>query len=122
MVAKLKRCRKCKMISKRIVLNGETWHYIIIRNPKAGHPDENNFIFLLSSWYNRKAAAEAYTRRWPIEVTFRHLKSNGFSLEDLRLVGRPKREIMMANLNLIFVYGYDRLSAGRPAPRCRRSN
>ena len=103
MVAKLKRCRKCKMTSKRIVLNGEVWYYIIIRNPKAGHPDEDDFIFLLSSWYNRTAAAAAYTRRWSIEVTFRHLKSNGFRLEDLHLVGRAKREMMMAILNLVFV-------------------
>ena len=75
----------------------------MVRNPKAGHPGEDDFVFLLSSWYNRQAAAEPYTRRWPIEVTFCHLKSNGLRLEDLRLEGKQKREVMLAILNLIFV-------------------
>lgn len=103
MVAKLKRCRQKKMISKRIIMGNAAWYYIIIRNPKAGHPNEDEFIFLLSSWYNRTAAAQAYARRWSIEVTFRHLKSNGFRLEDMRLEGRAKREVVMAMLNLVFV-------------------
>ncbi len=103
MVAKLRRCRGRKMISKHIVIQGVAWYYIIFRNPKAGHPEEDEFIFLLSSWFNRTAAVEAYARRWSIEVTFRHLKSNGFRLEDLHLEGKQKREMMMAILNLIFV-------------------
>lgn len=48
MVAKMKRCKRCKIVSKRIVLNGTVWYYIIIRNPKAGHSDEDDFVFLLS--------------------------------------------------------------------------
>jgi transposase len=103
MIDKLKRCRRKKMISKRVIIGSAAWYYIIIRNPKAGHPDEDDFIFLLSSWYNRTAAAEAYARRWAIEVTFRHLKSNGFRLEDMRVEGKEKRETMMAILNLVFV-------------------
>ena len=103
MVAKMKRCRKCERVSKRILIGSAAWYYIIVRNPKAGHPDEDDFVFLLSSWFNRRAAAEAYTRRWSIEVTFRHLKSNGFHLEDMRLEGRQKREMMLAILNLVFV-------------------
>lgn len=78
MVAKMKKSKRRKIISKRIVLNGAAWYYIIIPNPKAAHKDEDDFIFLLSSWFNRRAAAEAYCLRWSIEVTFRHLKSNGF--------------------------------------------
>ena len=96
MVAKLKRCKKCQRVSKRVIIGSAAWYYIIVRNPKAGHPDEDDFVFFLSSWFNRRAAAEAYTRRWSIEVTFRHLKSNGFRLEDMRLEGRQKREVVLA--------------------------
>ena len=103
MVSKLKRCRSKKMVSKRIIIDEIAWYYIIFCNPKAAHPDEDEFIYLLSSWFNRAKAVEAYARRWSIEVTFRHFKSNGFRLEDLNLVGRHKREAMMAILNLVFV-------------------
>ena len=103
LVNKLKRCKKCKIVSKRINLNGIFWYYIVLPNPRAGHPDEDDFIFLLTSWRNRKSAAESYWLRWSVEVTFRHLKSNGFGLEDMSLEGRSKREMMMAILNLVFV-------------------
>jgi hypothetical protein len=103
LVAKLKRCKSCKIVSKRIKLNGIFWYYIVLPNPKARHPDEDDFIFLLTSWRNRKAGAQSYCLRWAIEVTFRHLKSNGFRIEDMRIEGRLKREMMMAILNLVFV-------------------
>jgi hypothetical protein len=103
MVAKMQRCKRCRIISRRVVLGGAAFYYIIVRNPKANRPDEDEFIFLLSSWFNRVAAAEAYCRRWAIEVTFRHLKSNGFCLENMKVEGRPKREMMMAIINLVFV-------------------
>ena len=103
MVAKMKRCKRKKIISKRIVLQGAAWYYIIIRNPKAGRPNEDEFIFLLSSWFDRQGAADAYALRWAIEVTFRHLKSNGFHLEDMRLEGRAKRQVVLAMLNVVFV-------------------
>ncbi len=94
---------KLRTAAKRIKLNGIFWYYIVLPNPKAGHPDEDDFIFLLTSWRNRKAAAQSYCLRWAIEVTFRHLKSNGFRIEDMRIEGRSKREMMMAILNLVFV-------------------
>lgn len=103
LVGKLRRCKKCKIVSKRIELNGTFWYYIVLPNPRAGHPEEDDFIFLLTSLRNRKAAAQDYCLRWSIEVTFRHLKSNGFRLEDMKIEGRPKREMMMAILNLVFV-------------------
>jgi hypothetical protein len=32
-------------------------------------------------------------------VTFRHLKSNGFNLEEMRVEGKDKKELMMTTLS-----------------------
>jgi len=102
MIKKLKRNKRKKMVSQRIVVDHETYYYIIVRNPKAGQTGEDDFIFLLTSWVNRAQAQSAYEKRWSIEVTFRHLKTNGFNLEQTRLEGKHKRELVMMMLNLLF--------------------
>jgi hypothetical protein len=84
-------------------MEGIPYYYVICRNPKADHPEEDEFVFLLTSLLNRNSAAAAYAYRWQIEVSFRHLKTNGFNLEDMRVEGPEKRELMFAILNLLFV-------------------
>ena len=103
MMEKLRRCKRKNHISKRILMEGIPYYYLICRNPKADHPDEDEFVFLLTSLLNRDSAAAAYSYRWQIEVSFRHLKTNGFNLEDMRVEGPQKRELMFAILNLLFV-------------------
>lgn len=103
MMKKLRRCKRKNHISKRITIDGLPYYYVICRNPKADHPEEDEFIFLLTSLFNRMLAADAYALRWQIEVSFRHLKTNGFNLEDMRVEGPQKRELMFAILNLLFV-------------------
>ena len=102
-MAKLRRCKRKDHVSKRILIQGLPYYYIICHNPKAGHAKEDEFVFLLTSLLNRTTAAAAYSFRWEIEVSFRHLKTNGFNLEDMRVEGAQKRELMFAILNLLFV-------------------
>ena len=99
---KLERSQKCNLVSKLTDLGGETYRYIIVRNPKAGHPEEDDYIYFLTSLNNARFAAAQYSTRWQIEVTFKHLKSNGFDLEKMRLEGTDKRELMMAILSMLF--------------------
>jgi hypothetical protein len=103
MMEKLRRCKRKNHVSKRILIQGFPYYYIICRNPKADHPKEDEFVFFLTSLLNRTTAAAAYSFRWEIEVSFRHLKTNGFNLEDMRVEGPEKRELMFAILNLLFV-------------------
>lgn len=103
LLTKLRRCKRKNHVSKRILIQGIPYYYIICRNPKADHENEDEFIFLLTSILNRTTAAAAYSFRWEIEVSFRHLKTNGFNLEDMRVEGPEKRELMFAILNLLFV-------------------
>lgn len=99
---RLKKNKKIKLVSKLVEIGGCEYRYIIVRNPKAGHPDEDDFVYFLTSLTNAKYAAEQYSVRWQIEVTFRHLKSNGFNLEEMRVEGKEKKELMMAILSMVF--------------------
>jgi hypothetical protein len=103
MMRKWKSCKRKNHVSERILIQGLSCYYIICRNPKAGHPKEDEFVFLLTSLLNRTTAAKAYAFRWEIEVSFRHLKTNGCNLEDMSVEGPEKRELMFAILNLLFV-------------------
>ena len=102
MIEKMRSVKSTKIVSKRIKIGGLTCYYIIVRNPKAGLGHEDDFLFLLSSWHNRTASATAYLHRWSIEVTFRHLKSNGFELDKICFSDPAKWEVMFAMLNVVF--------------------
>ncbi len=99
---KLERNKKTKTVSKPIVLGGQTYRYVIARNSKAGHPNEDDYIYFLTSLKNGAWAAKQYPYRWQIEVTFKHLKSNGFDLEKMRVEGVGKHELMMAIVSMLF--------------------
>lgn len=100
--AKLRRCKRQEQVSKAFHLAGQRLYYLIRRNPKATHPKEDEFVYLLTSRADRAWAGKDYVLRWPIEVTFGHLKTNGFDLEAMRLQGKAKHEVMLAILNLVF--------------------
>ncbi|MEM7657033.1 MAG: transposase, partial [Bacteroidota bacterium] len=91
---------KGKKVSKRICLDGLELHYIILKNPRPKADDE--LIFLLSNLDSPAEAARLYELRWQIEVCFKHLKSNGFKLEEMNVKGKEKRHLMMAMVVLAY--------------------
>lgn len=54
------------------------------------------YIFFLSDLDNAKDILKYYTQRWKIECCFRHLKTNGFNLEDMNLKKDNKIMLMVA--------------------------
>ena len=63
-------------------------------NPKQG-TKEPIFLFLTTLSDAHKATA-LYAKRWKIECLFRHLKTNGYNLEDLNLKNTGKNLLMLA--------------------------
>lgn len=43
-----------------------------------------------------KKAAELYVKRWKIECLFKHLKTNGYNIEDINLKDQGKNLLMFA--------------------------
>lgn len=62
------------------------------RQPNPKEP----LVYLLTTLENPFKAANAYLQRWQIECCFKHLKSNGFNLEETALKGKAKIELLMA--------------------------
>lgn len=91
---------KGKKVSKRICLEGLNLHYLILKNPRPKADDE--LIFLLTNLDSPTEAARLYELRWQIEVCFKHLKSNGFKLEEMNVQGKEKRHLMMAMVVLAY--------------------
>lgn len=120
--AKLRRCKKKDRVSKPIILSGKSYYYLVVRNPKADHPEEEEFVFLLTSLKHVERAHKQYSIRWQIEVTFGHLKMNGFDLEALRVEGTRKRELILEIVTLAYVWmSAEGLRFYRKNPRSRQT-
>lgn len=89
------RCRqKKKLVSKHIELDYTAYTLVMMPNPKPG-ADEAVMIFL-TTLSSARYAADYYRKRWKIECMFKHLKTNGYHLEDLNLKDAGKTRLMMA--------------------------
>lgn len=85
-----------KLAHTTIVVKGYTLNYIILKNPQ-NNPEEPLLYFLTNrSTAARSKRLQVYLKRWAIETFFRHLKSNGFNLEDINFKDDDKIELMMA--------------------------
>jgi hypothetical protein len=92
---------KNKLVKKQIFLEGEPYTIVMLPNPKVD-ADEPVMIFL-TSLPNAVKAAELYAKRWKIECLFRHMKTNGYNLEDLNLKDPKKNLLMMAIVTTAYI-------------------
>lgn len=92
---------KNKLVKKQIVLDVEAYTIVMLPNPKFD-ADEPVMIFL-TTLPNAAKAAELYAKRWKIECLFRHLKTNGYNLEDLNLKDPNKNLLMMAIVTTAYI-------------------
>ena len=60
--------------------------------------------------------ADIYPRRWNIETGFEKLKTHGVGLEDLRLAGEGKMEVLMAGPAIAHRYAGVELRCRRVVP------
>ena len=85
---------KGKIVKKQIRLDGEKYIFIAMPNPKTD-AQEPVFLFL-TTLPNAQKAAELYAKRWKIECLFKHLKTNGYNIEDLNLRDTGKNLLLLA--------------------------
>lgn len=91
-----------KAVGKIIELDGMKLHFVVIKNPKKDPKDP--VILLLSSHLDKcaKTVGLSYLGRYKIEHCFKHLKSNGFCLEQLNLRTPTRCRLLFA----ITVFAY----------------
>jgi transposase len=84
-----------------MILGNTTYTFVIIKNPK--HDPKEPFIYFISNLQDAKAIAGHYLKRWKIECCFKHLKTNGFNIEDINLKADEKIELMMGVLAMVYI-------------------
>lgn len=91
---------KHKVVKKQVYLDGCAFTIVMMPNPKEGA--EEPVLIFCTTQPNAKNAARLYVERWKIECLFKHLKTNGYNLEDLNLKGPDKNLLMMAIVTLAY--------------------
>lgn len=86
--------RKDKLLKKQIFLDGQAFTIVMMPNPKVDAAEP--VMIFLTTLPNAVTAAALYVKRWKIECLFKHLKTNGYNLEDLNLKDPGKNLLMMA--------------------------
>ena len=61
------------------------------------------WYYFISNLQDARAIANHYLKRWKIECCFKHLKTNGFKLEDINVKIEAKIELMMAILAMVYI-------------------
>lgn len=83
-------------------LEGHLYTFVIIVNQKKGR-NEEPFLFFISDLQDARAIANHYFKRWKIECCFKHLKRNGFNIEDINLKADNKVELMMGIVTITYL-------------------
>lgn len=90
-----------KAIRKAFMLDGMSLFFVVIKNPK--NDPKEPVIFLITNLDQAAPIISAkYPIRWKIEHCFKHLKSNGFELEQINLEKDARRKLLMA----VMVFAY----------------
>jgi len=84
-----------------MVLGNTTYTFVMIKNPK--HDPKEPYIYFISDLQDARAIANHYLKRWKIECCFKHLKTNGFNIEDINLKIDDKIELMMGVLAMVYL-------------------
>ncbi len=88
-----------KLVWKRFLLQGQAYYYVL----KAYRTRNGKIEFLrLISTLTPALAMKNYGYRYRIETMFKHLKSNGFDLQELHVQKQYKVQMMMAALVLAY--------------------
>lgn len=88
-------------VAKQIEIQEVKYTFVIFKNPKT-EADEP-LVYFISTLKKKRQIVKAYPIRWTIECCFKHLKSNGFNLEELNFKNSEKIKLMMAIVSFLYV-------------------
>jgi hypothetical protein len=94
--ALIKKARAGKLVAQAVEIAGKPYQFVAFRNEQATTKEEELVLLLTSLQGPKKRIALIYGLRWHIECMFKHLKSNGFHLEELSLVKPAKIRLLVS--------------------------
>lgn len=80
-------------------INGENYRIEMWRSSNKDEP----IIYLITNVLTKKRVGKQYAKRWKIEYCFKHLKTNGFNLEDMSLTDLKKIRLMISLVIVAYV-------------------
>lgn len=96
-----KRAIKKGKASSVVWIDNEKYRLWIVKN--SNESSEEPLIFLLTNILNKRNIPNLYALRWKIESLFKHLKTNGYNLEDLRMTNLDKIRLLIAVLTIAYI-------------------
>ena len=90
-----------KILSKPFVLEEMLLNFVVLKNRRQDA--EEPLVYLVTNLQeSARTIADRYGMRWKIEAFFKHMKTNGFSLENMNLGTEARCRLLMA----IVVFSY----------------
>jgi hypothetical protein len=83
---------------------GKFYRVVVVKNNQKYPKKGNEYLFLLSNLKQENEILAYYTFRWKIECCFRHMKTNGFNLEEISFKEQQKIDCIFAMASLAYVF------------------
>lgn len=93
--------RRKRGVIKSFTLNACCLSIVILKNTQVDADEP--LLYFISSLTNKVRITEAYRLRWRVESCFKHLKSQGFNLEDLNFKDDGKIMLLVAIIVMAYV-------------------
>ena len=97
----LKAKKTKKSVLKQFQMKGNIYSVVIVKNDKDDPLEP--LIYFISTLEDKTQILDGYRIRWQIEICFKHLKTNGFNLEDLNFRQDSKICLMVALVVMAYV-------------------
>lgn len=96
-----KRAIKKGKASAIVQINGLQFRLWVVKNATKSNTEP--LIYILTSILSKRNVPNLYRLRWKIECLFKHLKTNGYNLEDLRMTDLDKIRLLITILVLAYI-------------------
>jgi len=97
----IKKTRKDGSFVIPIEINGEALYYVATENKRQEGAEK--FCCFITDRNDAEWTKQAYEQRWNIEVFFKHIKTNGFNLEDMNLKEIDKVRLIISVVSVAYV-------------------
>ena len=94
-----KRALKKGEASSLVAINGFIFRLWILKTDNRHEP----LIYILTTILNKRHTPALYRFRWKIETLFKHLKTNGYNLEALRMTNLDKIRLLLSMVTLAYI-------------------
>lgn len=96
-----KRALKKGRASSLVMIDKLLFRLWIVKN--AVKNDKEPLVYILTNIVDKRNMPDLYRLRWKIECLFKHLKTNGYNLEDLRMTNLDKVRLLLSMVILAYI-------------------